>query len=117
MTYSLNEKSIAVIGDEGFVRGFKLGGATAAFTIDTKGRTDEAVKNIVKETISKILENSDVGVLIVEESLRKYVEELQRGLTTPLIIYLPGGIKLDKSKIKEYYNSLIKAYLGLSIEV
>jgi len=117
MTYSLSEKDIAVIGDENFVKGFKLGGATIAFTINTKEQTNETIKAKVREVVGKVFENYKVGIVIIEENLKKYVEGFRKTSSQPLIIYLPGGLRLDKSKIKEYYNSLIRVYLGLSIEV
>ncbi len=117
MTYSLSEKDIAVIGDENFVKGIKLGGANLAFIINTKGQTDEAMRAKVRELVGKVFENYKVGIVIIEENLKKYVESFRKSSTQPLIIYLPGGLKLDKSKIKEFYNSLIRAYLGLSVEV
>jgi len=117
MTSLISEKVIAVIGDEDFTEGFKLGGVAVTFTINTRGQSDEAIRTRIRGIVSKVFENHRIGIVIIEENLRRYVEAFQRVTARPLIIYLPRGLELEKSKIKEYYNSLIRAYLGLSIEV
>jgi len=118
MSYSISKKEIAVLGDEMFVKGFKLGGALVTITLSPKkGTNNRNLSNKVRSAISKLFENPDIGIVIVQEELKKYVEQFRNVSNQPIIVYLPSGRSADKSKIKEHYNYLIRSYLGISLEV
>ena len=115
MSSLISKKKIAVIGDESFVRGFKLGGATVGYVVDDL--KNYVLRDKVRKIMSQIYEDRSVGVVIVQDKLKDAVEGFRRASMYPLIIYLPSARTAGKMDVREYYASLIRSYLGISLEV
>ena len=99
---------VGVIGDEFFTLTFRLGGARKYYVV--RG-------NASKSEISKIIEDtrkSNVTLLIVQESLKDLFKDAE---IPPhmLLIFIPDLRSRPKFNIKEFYISLIRKYLGVSI--
>ncbi len=115
MSSFISKKKIAVIGDEAFVTGFRLGGARAGYVIEYVN--EYMLHEKVKEVMGRIYEDPSIGVVIVQDNLRKTVESFRRASMYPLIVYVPSGRSAGEMDVKEYYASLIRSYLGISLEV
>jgi len=115
MSSPVSKGKIAVVGDEVFVTGFRLGGAKVSYIVENLGNGGNAEK--VKQVMTSIYERGDVGVVIVQDRLKNVVESLKRTTMYPLIIYMPSGRTAHEMDVKEYYSSLIRTYLGISLEV
>jgi V/A-type H+-transporting ATPase subunit F len=110
------KKEVAVIGDEPFVTGFRLAGVKKWYIIDITAN-EETLRNKLRDIFSRIYEDYKVGVVIVHDSLKNIVEKIRKTVTYPVIIYIPSLSTAGKINIKEYYSSILRAYLGISVEV
>ncbi len=107
----MSKSSILVVGDEYFTLGFRIAGVRD-FIIAWKGREAEAVR----EALST-LRKGRFGLAIVQEALRKFFEgEEIEGLRTPLV-FVPDAMSAREARAKELYSSLIRKYLGISLEL
>lgn len=115
MSTFISKKKVAVVGDEAFVKGFRLGGARAGYVVE---QTNEyLLHEKVKEVMGRIYEDPSIGVVIIQDNLRKAVESLRKASMYPLIIYVPNARTAGEMDVKAYYASLIRSYLGISLEV
>ncbi len=117
MSFLPSKKKVAVIGDELFVNGFRLAGVSKTYIINTKKDEGKSLKEKIGKLISELFEDSSYGIIIVQDWLREYVESFRRTSPYPLILYLPSAREVNKMNVKEYYNRLVRAYLGISLEV
>ncbi len=116
MSYLPSKRKVAVIGDELFVQGFLTSGISAGYSIDLS-RSEDHVKEEVRKTIAKAFEDKRVGVVIVQSSLKKFVQDFRETSIHPLIVFIPSGREAGEMNVKEHYASLIRTYLGISLEV
>lgn len=109
----IREVGLAAVGDEFFIRGIRLLGVGKVLVIGRSLSSSE-----ILDRIRRFVENlDDVGLLVVQDNLRPYFEQLSNVITIPQVIYLPNIKDLDKLDVRKYYLSLLKHYLGLSLEV
>jgi len=107
---------IAVIGDETFVLGFRIAGATKYFVIDTSA-PEEILRKELAKIFNIIYNDPSISLVIIHDMLKNVVERIRRAITYPLFIYVPDIKTAPKADVKEYYLSLIKHYLGISLEL
>ncbi|MDD5037708.1 MAG: V-type ATP synthase subunit F [Dehalococcoidales bacterium] len=109
--------SIAVIGDQDLVNGFRLGGLKRYQIIEEGQNIGEEVR----KTLSRLLSEPDIGVIVIQENYVKYVEDLmaqveQEKRITPVILGLPKyGTK--QPDVAEYYRGYIRKIIGFDVEV
>ncbi len=109
----LHKGVIAVLGDELFALGLGMGGAIKKYII-SRGSD---VREFIKKALNDVYENN-IPLLIVQDKYRDIVTELkQPSRTPPIIVYVPDYITYEKVEAKKHYLSLIRRYLGISIEL
>ncbi len=109
----LHKGVIAVLGDELFTLGLGMGGAIRKYIIPRGSNAREFIKKALNDVYE-----SNIPLLIVQDKYRDVVTELrQPSRVPPIIVYVPDYITYEKVKAKEYYLSLIRRYLGISIEL
>ncbi|MCD6083904.1 MAG: hypothetical protein J7J20_00005, partial [Desulfurococcales archaeon] len=108
--------SIAVVGDELFVLGFRIAGARKYFIVDVSAPED-LLRNELARIFNSIYNDPEVNLVIVHDSLKNIVDKIRKALTHPLVIYVPDIKTASKMDIKEFYSSLIRRYLGISLEL
>ncbi|HDN76151.1 MAG TPA: hypothetical protein ENG05_03380 [Acidilobales archaeon] len=99
---------IAVVGDEFFTLTFRISGASKYYVIKGDLRRED-VGRMVKDMMK-----SNVTLAIIQEDLRKYFEDVEIPASI-LTTYIPDLKSRPKFNIKEFYLSLIRRYLGISI--
>jgi len=116
MNSLVSKGSIAVVGDELFILGFKLAGVRRVFTIDLT-LPEDVLKRRLAKIFNAIYNDPQINVVIIHESLKNIAERIRKALTHPLIVYIPDIRTAGRMDIKGYYHSLVKGYLGVAIEL
>ncbi len=107
----VSKGSILVVGDEYFTLGFRIAGVRD-FIIASRGREAEAAREALN-----VLRKGGFGLAVVQYSLRKFFEgEGVEGVRTP-IVFVPDAVSAREARVKELYSSLIRKYLGISLEL
>ncbi|RLG76668.1 MAG: hypothetical protein DRO14_03610 [Thermoprotei archaeon] len=112
----VSKGTIAVVGDETFVLGFRVAGAKKYFVVDVSA-PEGVLKNELAQIFNSIYNDPDINLVIVHDALKSIVDKIRRALTHPLVIYVPDIKTASKMDVKEYYSSLIRRYLGISLEL
>ncbi len=105
---------IAVIGDEFFTLSLRLGGAIKHYILSKNLRRDELRKRV--ELILSDVSKSAITLLVIQESLREVFREVELPKDV-LTIFIPSVGVRAKFDVTEHYLSLIRKYLGISIEL
>jgi vacuolar-type H+-ATPase subunit F/Vma7 len=115
---TIKHLDIAVIGDEELVNALRLAGISKYYTI--KG--DHDVRENVRKTLTELLAEPEVGIVIVLEDYAQYVEDLvtqvkkKKGMT-PVIVEIPSKFGTKYPDVREYYRALIRESLGFKVEI
>jgi vacuolar-type H+-ATPase subunit F/Vma7 len=110
--------NIAVIGDEELVNALRLAGISKHYTI--KG--DHDIRENVRRTLTELLTEPDVGIVIILEDYAQYVEDLltqirkKKGMT-PVIVEVPSKAGTKYPDVREYYRELIRESIGFKVEI
>ena len=112
----VSKGTIAVIGDETFVLGFRIAGAKKYFIVDVSAPED-VLKSELARIFNSIYNDPEINLVIVHDALRSIADKIRRALTHPLVVYVPDIKTASKMDVKEYYSSLIRHYLGISLEL
>lgn len=107
---------IVVIGDEDLVNGLRLAGVRRYHVI--KGDIGEEVR----KALSEVMDEPNVGVIVILEDYVKYVEDLitqvkERKVLPPIIIEVPSKYGTRYEDITKYYKSYIRKFIGFDIEI
>jgi vacuolar-type H+-ATPase subunit F/Vma7 len=114
----IQQLDIAVIGDEELVNALRLAGISKHYTI--KGNHD--VRENVRKTLTELLAEPEVGIVIILEDYAQYVEDLVTQIrkkkgTTPVIVEAPSKFGTKYPNIREYYRALIRESIGFEVEI
>jgi len=109
---------IAVIGDEDLVSGLRLAGVRRYHMIKDDHDTGEEVR----QALSEMMDEPNVGVIVILEGYMKYVEDLvtqvkERKVLPPIIIEVPSKYGTRCEDITKYYKSYIRKFIGFDIEI
>ena len=115
---SIKQLDIAVIGDEELVNALRLAGISKHYTI--KG--DHDIRDNVRKSLTQLLAEPDIGIVIILEDYAEYVEDLvtrvKKGKgTTPVIAEVPSKFGTKYPNIREYYRALIRESIGFEVEI
>jgi len=112
----IREYGIAVVGDENLVLGFRLAGLSKVYEVS--GPEDEVKKN-VRKYVSELLEDPEIGVIVLQDTFEKYVEDIleaYRGKSVPVVVSVPGIKGPIHPDVKEYYKQYVKRIIGFAVE-
>lgn len=108
----MTERRVAVIASPGLGVGFALAGVSVY---------EEAEGRAAAERIEHLIEESQVGVVIIDEPLyRDLPEEFQRDLrrkTLPVVIPVPGPEWTLESKAHEYIVEILRRAIGYRVRL
>jgi len=115
---SIRHLDMAVIGDEELVNALRLAGISNYHTI--KG--DHDIAEEVKKALSELLDDTDVGIVIILEDYARHVEDMlarvkkSKGMM-PVIIEVPSKFGTRYPDTREYYRALIRESIGFEVEI
>jgi V/A-type H+-transporting ATPase subunit F len=115
---SVKHLGIAVIGDEELANAMRLTGISKYYTMQGDHDTPEKVR----KTLTELLADPDVGIVIILEDYAPYVEDLMSQFrkkkgTNLVIVEVPSKFGTKHPNIKEYYRALIRESIGFEIEI
>lgn len=112
-----SKKDVVVIGDLGFINGFKLAGIKRFIEVSESEDVAELKKRL-GESLTRLYEDSSVGIIVIQYKFRDLVaDKVQKVGKEPLIVFVPSSKEAPKIDVRDYYLRMIKSYLGISIEV
>ena len=108
---------LAVIGDEDLVNGLRLAGVSTCHTV-----REHDTRQDVRETLSALLGEPDVGVVVILEDYVNYVDDLlaqarEGKKMTPVIIAVPSRRGMEYEAVREYYQALVRKFIGFALEM
>ena len=109
---------IAAIGDEDLVNGLRLAGVSRYYMI--KG--EHNAREDVRKALGELIDEPNVGVVVILEDYAKYVEDLLTRLReekrmTPVVIEVPSKFGTKHPDIVGYYKAFIRESIGFEIEI
>ena len=115
---AIKHLEIAVVGDEELVNAMRLTGIGKYYTI----QSDHDTRENVRKTLTELLTEPDVGIVIILEDYVQYVEDLlsqvrKKKATNLVIVEVPSKSGTKYPNIKEYYRALIRESIGFEIEI
>ena len=118
-TMWIKHLDMTVIGDEDLVNGLRLAGVSRYYMIK-QGEHD--AREDVREALSELIDEPNVGVIVILEDYVKYVEDLlaqvrKGGKMTPVIIEVPSKFGTKYRDITEYYKTFIRKSIGFEVEI
>jgi vacuolar-type H+-ATPase subunit F/Vma7 len=110
--------NIAVIGDEDLVNGLRLAGITRYYIV----KDNPDIEEDVRQALTELIGEPDVGIIAVREDYVKYVEDLiaqvKAGKSlTPVIIEVPSKYGTKYQNIAEYYKAYVRKFTGFDVEI
>lgn len=102
--------SVAVIGDVDTITGFKLGGVTEGYVVNTEDEAKKALDELIENKISIIIITQKIA-----DEIREYINKTIGSEIVPMIIEIPdknGESETDNDQMR----SLIKRVIGVDIK-
>ena len=114
----IKQLSIAIIGDEDLVSGLRLAGVSRYYVIKESHNIGEEVTR----ALSSLIDETDIGIVAIQEDYVKYVEDLIAQLKegkrlTPVIIELQSKYGTKHLDVAEYYKGYIRKFIGFDVEI
>ena len=114
----VKQMGIAVIGDEDLVSGMRLAGISRYHVI----KDDHDTAKDVRQALSKLIGEPDVGLIVILEDYTEYVGDLLTQVKegkkmTPVIIEVPSKQGTSYGDTREYYKAYIRKFIGFDIEI
>jgi len=115
---SIKHLNIAVIGDEDLVSGLRLAGVSIYRVI----KDNHDVGEDVRQALTELIGEPEVGIIAIQEDYTKYVEDLMTQVEegkslTPVIIEVPSKYGTKYEDVNEYYKAYIRKFIGFDIEI
>jgi len=110
---------IAAIGDEDLINGMRLAGISKYYIIK---EIDQNIAENVREALSKLITEPEVGIIIILEEYISYVSDFianrkREKKTIPLIIDVPSKFGTKYDDITGYYEKVIKQSIGFDVRL
>ena len=114
----IKQLAVAVIGDEDLVSGMRLAGVSRYHLIKEDHDTGEEVR----QALSELMVEPDVGVIVIMEDYTGYVSDLLTQVKegkkmTPVIVEVPSKRGTSYGDTREYYKAFIRKFIGFDIEI
>ncbi len=115
---SIQHLDIAVIGDEELVNALRLAGTSKYYVI--KG--DSNAHENVRQALTELIADPDVGIVIMLEGYAQYVEDLvtrvrKKKTLSPVIVEVPSKFGTKYPDVREYYRVFIRESVGFDVEI
>ena len=115
---SMNNFSIAVIGDEDLVNNLRLAGVTKYYVIPNNKPPLEDVRKILYDLINE----PGMGIIAIQEEYTSYVKDMiievkESKMLTPLVIEVPSKFGTLYENVSEYYKSYVREFTGFNVEI
>jgi V/A-type H+-transporting ATPase subunit F len=109
---------IAVIGDEELVNAMRLAGISKYYMV----HDDQDARENVRRTLTELLAQPDVGIVIISEDYAQYVEDLMNQVRKKkganlVIVEVPSKSGTKYPDVKGYYRALIRESIGFEVEL
>ncbi len=114
----IREYGIAVVGDENLVLGLRLAGLSKTYEVEASASESE-IRKKVRKYITEIIHDPKIGIIILQDTFEKYVEDILedlRGKSIPIIVTVPGIEGPLHPNVKEYYKQYVKRIIGFAVE-
>ena len=114
----VKELNIAVIGDEDLVNGARLAGVSSYYVI----KEDSDTREDVRKALSELIDEPNVGIVVILEDYVKYVEDLvtqvrQGKRMPPVIIEVPSKFGTIYQDVRQRYKAYAKKFIGFDVEI
>jgi len=114
----VRQLDIAVVADEDLVSLLRLAGVSKYHIV----RDDPSRSEDVRNSLSALLQEPDVGIIVIPEDYREYAADLLAEVrevkkATPVIIEVPSRYDTTYLDAREYYRATIRKFIGFDIEV
>ena len=114
----IKQLDIAIIGDEDLVNCLRLGGVKRYYVI----KDDHNAEEEVRQALSELVGEAEVGIIAIQEDYTKYVEDLiaqvqERKNLTPVITEVPSKYGTKYQDVTGYYKAFIRKFVGFDIEI
>ena len=114
----VKELNIAVIGDEDLVNGVRLAGVSRYYVI----KEDRDTHEDVRKALSELIDEPNVGIVVILEDYVKYVEDLvtqvrQGKRMAPVIIEVPSKFGTIYQDVRQRYKAYAKKFIGFDVEI
>ena len=115
---SVKHLDIAVIGDEELVNAMRLAGISKYYMVHSY---QDAREN-VRKTLTGLLAEPDVGIVVILEDYAQYVEDLinqarKKKGTNLVIVEVPSKSGTKYPDVKGHYRALIRESIGFEVEL
>jgi vacuolar-type H+-ATPase subunit F/Vma7 len=115
---SVKHLDMAVIGDEELVNAMRLAGISKYYMV----HGDQDARENVRKTLTELLAEPDVGIVIILEDYAQYVEDLMNQVrkkkgTNLVIVEVPSKSGTKYPDAKGYYRALIRESIGFEVEL
>ncbi len=112
-----SRKDVVVIGELGFIEGFKLAGVKRLVEVSDVKDSGE-VKRRLGDALMRLYEDPSVGVIIIQQKFRDLIiDKVEKAGREPLVVFIPSLKEVPQVNVRDYYSRAIKSYVGISIEV
>ena len=114
----IRHMDIAVVAHEDLVNMMRLAGVSKYHIVrQGPGRSED-----VRKVLSELLEEPDVGIIVIPEDYVEYVADLLamvRGgkSITPVVIEVPSRYAATYRDASEYYQPIVRKFVGFDIEI
>ena len=115
---SVKHLDIAVIGDEELVNAMRLAGISKYHMV----HGDQDARENVRKTLTELLVEPDVGIVIILEDYAQYIEDLMNQVrkkkgTNLVVIEVPSKSGTKYPDVKGHYRALIRESIGFEVEL
>ncbi len=109
---------MAVIGDEDLVNALRLAGVSRHYVMQSA----QDVGREVREALTELVADPDVGIIVILEEYARYVEDLvaqvRKGRKpTPVIIEVPSKFGSIYGDVRQHYRARIRESVGFEVEI
>ncbi len=110
---------IAAIGDEDLINGMRLAGISKYYIVK---EIDQNIAENVREALSKLIADSEVGIIIILEEYKSYISDFMSNRKRekkliPIIIDVPSKFGTKYEDITRYYEKIIKQSIGFDVRL
>ncbi len=114
----VRQMNIAVLGDQELVSGLRLAGIKRYYVV----QEGENVREEVRQVLTELIDETDIGIVALQEDYMAYVEDLVQRLRfekrlTPIVIEVPSKHGTKHEDVAAYYRGFVRRFVGFDIQV